>query len=582
MRFLHFIWNHTLNSVPFGIALMAMIAVYIAVGSGIVSVREYFEMNELQFFSAWPLVVLMILLVLNLCTVTLVRIPFTPPRYGVWCVHVGIVTLIFGMFAYYWRKTEGLMLIPIGRTAEHFYDSFERALYTRVDRRQALPVPLSRLPRFASYPAGTPEAERLNAPGLRDIRPVFMVSQGNEIRQRSLGEELGLTVEPAIDIIGYHPYAEVITEFHEDAEPGHGKIGIRLQMTDRLQNRQAESWLVEGSGDAGQAVLFETMFEHRHAADSAALDRLIEAASRLHRLDILVAGEPMTQFVEVGRSYELGKSGYSITIESYVPNWRTMQGDIVDLLTFLVRSPTMTFRRQVIPGRTNPTDWKLDEPDAGPMGKRQEKPLDDQLKTLYTFNDPLRLLPAGPSEKFTLVTVGEREIVAIHTGRDRAAEVRRYPDGRGEIEVIQMPRRGPFQPRLSEEEIAKLPRVQVSFERRQNIRRSDRVRDIPKAQRDRDEGATGRKQIVTVRVRAGDWSTVEHIPFTQWTAEDFVRWEGPMIQIPGASKPLRLQLGNTLHPMPARVKVERFDLVPYAGGEKSAGSMMRDFRSTLR
>ena len=33
--------------------------------------------------------------------------------------------------------------------------------------------------------------------------------------------------------------------------------------------------------------------------------------------------------------------------------------------------------------------------------------------------------------------------------------------------------------------------------------------------------------------------------------------------------------------MPAKVTLQKFDLVPYPGGRAAAGSMMRDFRSTL-
>lgn len=599
LHWLHKIWNNTLNSVFFGIATMAAIGIYIAVGSGMASVREYFEMNELQFFSAWPLVILMILLVLNLTTVTLVRIPFTPPRWGVWCVHTGIVTLIFGMFSYYSLKTEGLMLIPVKATAEHYYDSYERALFTRAGDRQALPVPLPDLPRFDSYPhestqvassgsqltlprSTAPQATGLTKKSLRDLKPKFMFAQNNEVTEKSLGQELGLSVEPSIDIIGYHPYADITTEFTEAIDGQSGRVGIRLKMTDDANQRTAEAWLMQSSDGVGHSVLFETMFEHREAADEAALAKLVDSATKLHRLDMLINGKPLTQYVEVGKSYTLADSGYSIQVESYLPNWRTMQGETVDLLTFMVNAPTTKFRRQVIPGRSVATDWKLDEPGAGPMGSRQTKSLDENFRTIYTFTDPNRLLPQGPSEKRTLVTVGEK-IVMITAGKDRAAEVTEFANGRGEVEVIQMPRRGPFQPKLTPQEIAEMPRVKVAFERRPNVLRIDRVVDVPKAKRDRDEGSTGRKQVVTVRVKAGDWSTIVNVPFTQWAAEsNLVRWEGSAIQIPGASKPLHLQLGNSLHAMPARVTVENFDLVPYAGGQKAAGSMMRDFKSTLR
>jgi len=47
------------NSVILGITLMGLIALYIAIGSGFPRLRELFEMNELQFFNAWPLKTLM-------------------------------------------------------------------------------------------------------------------------------------------------------------------------------------------------------------------------------------------------------------------------------------------------------------------------------------------------------------------------------------------------------------------------------------------------------------------------------------------------------------------------------------------
>src|SRR5688572_21674526 len=115
--------RRTLSSVIFGIGLMVLIALYVAIGSGLTGVRAYFEMNDLQFFNAWPLKVLMVLLVANLITVTFTRIPFTPPRYGVWCVHAGIITLIYGMALYYHNKTEGLALVPVKRSADRYYDA---------------------------------------------------------------------------------------------------------------------------------------------------------------------------------------------------------------------------------------------------------------------------------------------------------------------------------------------------------------------------------------------------------------------------------------------------------------------------
>src|SRR5947209_323956 len=125
-----------------GITLMALIGLYIAVGSGLPQVRERFEMNEMQFFNAWPLKSLMLLLIVNLATVTLKRIPFTPPRWGVWCIHAGIITLILGTGFYYHFKTEGMTRIPVGRSADFYYDAGMRSLYARTGIDLAYPYDL--------------------------------------------------------------------------------------------------------------------------------------------------------------------------------------------------------------------------------------------------------------------------------------------------------------------------------------------------------------------------------------------------------------------------------------------------------
>ena len=152
MKSLRILFRWTLNNVIFGIALMVLIALYMAVGSGLPGVREYFEMNELEFFNAWPLKILMLLLCLNLAVVTLNRIPLTPPRYGVWCIHSGIMTLIVGTSLYYHLKVEGKTLIPVSHLVNLFYDSGERALYARVLKGEMYGMrPLAALPRFGNY-----------------------------------------------------------------------------------------------------------------------------------------------------------------------------------------------------------------------------------------------------------------------------------------------------------------------------------------------------------------------------------------------------------------------------------------------
>jgi hypothetical protein len=252
----------------------------------------------------------------------------------------------------------------------------------------------------------------------------------------------------------------------------------------------------------------------------------------------------------------------------------------------MVKSPTMQFRRQVIPGRSNPTDWKLDEPEAGPMGKRQDKPLDPAFRTMYTFSDEFGLLTgggaAGATTRTFITSADSPAVTELILSRDHAAEIKPFPQGNGEIELIQMPPRGPFQAKLTAEEIASLPRVAIGFERRDNVRRVDQVADVPKAKRDRDEGEAGVRQVVTLRISVGDWSKIVHVPYMEYPAERFARWgEIEPVALPGANQPLQIALSTTLLPMPAQVTLEKFELVPYPGGDKMSG-LMRDFRATLR
>ena len=80
MPVLRWIYRNVLNSVPFGIAVLVSIALYVAVGSGLVGLRERLGMDEMLFFNWWPLKLLIVLLICNLSVVTVNRIPLTPPR----------------------------------------------------------------------------------------------------------------------------------------------------------------------------------------------------------------------------------------------------------------------------------------------------------------------------------------------------------------------------------------------------------------------------------------------------------------------------------------------------------------------
>ncbi|MGH7179019.1 MAG: hypothetical protein ACREJC_16700, partial [Tepidisphaeraceae bacterium] len=312
--------RRTLASVVFGISLMVLTAVYVAVGSGMPSLRAYFEMSDLQFFNAWPLKVLMAMLVVNLTIVTWTRIPFTPPRYGVWCVHAGIIILIFGTARYYRFKVEGLTRIPVGATVGHFYEREAPALYVRASRLTSEPSPLPSLPRFHAYSAESGNDSRLDREDLRSIDPYFRTFDPTSGEQRAVGlaRALGLA-DLRIAVVGYWPYAQVVSDFVED--PSASGVGVRLTMSDPHTRQPITQWLV-ASTPPQPHIVFNSEIEHRHLSSQSEVASLAQAASNIHELQVKLGDDAQTLFVEPGKTYPLHADGYSIEVESFDPAWR--------------------------------------------------------------------------------------------------------------------------------------------------------------------------------------------------------------------------------------------------------------------
>lgn len=98
------------------------------------------EMSELEFYSWWPLRVVLVLFVINMVVTTVRRIEFSFPYLGVLTVHTGIVVISLGSIYYAALKQEGDMLLMAGDIAADgttsvgppetgFYDNTEPALW---------------------------------------------------------------------------------------------------------------------------------------------------------------------------------------------------------------------------------------------------------------------------------------------------------------------------------------------------------------------------------------------------------------------------------------------------------------------
>ena len=583
---LGWVFNRTLNSVWFGIVLMVLTAGYVAVGSGLPQVREAFEMDEIKFFTAWPLKLLMALLVMNLVTVTVMRIPFTPPRYGVWMIHAGIITLIWGMSHYYRYKVEGLAFIPKGDAATWYYDRWDRALWVRYGEGPPLTGhTLDDLPRFREHEP-VMEGDKVvgaNAymarrPLLASFTPAVEFTGGQGPSMQVLGKALGLPEDLTVEVLGYYPYAEINVDWQPAKSGEVGTTAFLLTTRDNSGdhtghnhgpegNVTSREWLSHVGPNRGRTSLGDSEIEHRVVND-AELEGIMQAAGKLHRLKVSVPGYEGAMYVEPGKSYTLGESGYTIRVMDFNPSWPTMDRKVVKLLTLMVKGgPAGEFRRQVMPGRP-PTDWKLDEAGAGPMGKRQTEPLDKQLVIEYEFADPYRLVPLEGSEKrLLLTTAGEggtaAKTVLVSMGFAHETEVKEFADGVGVLNAGREDQR-----------------VDIHFQRHEGMRRVEVAKAVPQDKRDRRTGESGIMQVLVARVKMGEWSEVVHVPFTTWARNLWGAWRGGQVMVPGLEAPLQLQLGQAWHPMPARVRLDAFELVKYPGATE--GTMMhRDFKSTV-
>ena len=573
------LWKHTLASVWFGIAIMAALAAYIAVGSGIPAVRELFEVNEQAFFNAPPMWILAVLLCSTLLVVTFDRIPFTPPRYGVWTIHFGIILLVFGMVYYFRYKTEGLALVPMGQRVSTFHDAYERALFIQLGRRPTIQVRLPDLPRFKTYAAQRGNAKRLSD-SLKGMRPTVL---DYDEAQRAgvavpLHRVLGLPGEEPIeiDILAYYPYA-VVGGTYEMAEGG--KTGVKLVLRDPETKEERTQWIVAGDDGHTGANIGTLHLRHIHRDDEVTGESLLQAARTAHGISWSVRGETGKVTIEPGKRTKLGETGYEIECVEFLPSFPMAgSGEPVDTLELLVHPPAdsaygKTFRRYVLDGREVQTDFVLDVEGAGPKGSRQTEPVDSDLVLSYAHADGLHLAPhAGETERHTFLTKARTPgLWQLLTSNTKPAELAFREDGVLPIRIDGM------------SELHSGERIPASMEldvtRMDGVVRRQWVQEVPPQQRDRRAGEAGVFQVVTVRLRRGtEWDQIIEVPFTQWIDQE--PWRFGEVHIPGSSELVRLQLGNTRRNIPAIVQLDSFELIPYAG-DFTPQSNMRDFRSHI-
>jgi len=202
-----------------------------------------FEMTELEFYSWWPLRIILLAFVANMVTATVRRIEFTFKNLGVLMVHTGIVVITLGSVHYGNHKREGDMLLLAGLPDERgvpttgpsngiFFDNTKVALYLRQGSSWE-PRLLQGLPRYNDHgltalSVGGEFANDNNRTLLLEPPPIYVDHAGQ--RLRLIDNDLEFRV------VAFAAYAELDSTWVRAPAAGPGEtarpvIPVRLEAT---------------------------------------------------------------------------------------------------------------------------------------------------------------------------------------------------------------------------------------------------------------------------------------------------------------------------------------------------------------
>ena len=214
----------------------------------------FFEMTELEFYSWWPLRVVLVLFVLTMIVSTVRRIAFNLPNLGVLTVHTGIIMLGLGSIYYGSMKLEGDVLLLAGPPGADgmptegppqggFYDRIKTALWVNQGRGWDQRL-LSGVPRYNAYDldAGMDGSALEIAEVLRAV--------DDEDRELSIAVPPSRTGVSDADIeyriVGYAPYAEQQTDWTA-AAPAPGEDANPLRFVELYSRVPVEGQPVDDS-----------------------------------------------------------------------------------------------------------------------------------------------------------------------------------------------------------------------------------------------------------------------------------------------------------------------------------------------
>ncbi|MGP1272358.1 MAG: hypothetical protein ACTS22_03415 [Phycisphaerales bacterium] len=306
-----------------------------------------FEMTELEFYSWWPMQLMLGLFVINMVVATVRRIEFRFVNLGVLTVHTGIVTIGLGSLYYQMFKQEGDTILlagsavggGIGPAQPAFFDREDPALWINAGLGWEQRSLAGELPRYNDYglSAGAEGSARSE---LGFGAPIPTESdRGRSLRLSidappTVVEQLGEDVR--IEVIGYATYAEPATDWvpavpvREDPNPlrmvylvGYGDPTAPQETVPEGRRLFAFAMLPDQPSHA-ITDFPEFGLQYWIGLDTQRWERLATPAERptagLVIIELPDRGVRSVLPVEAqGRRVAIGDTGYTATIEAVLP-----------------------------------------------------------------------------------------------------------------------------------------------------------------------------------------------------------------------------------------------------------------------
>lgn len=545
------------------------------------------EMSELEFYSWWPLRVVLLLFVLNLVVATVRRIEFIFVNIGVLTVHTGIVVIALGSVYYSGLKREGDTLLLAGApdasgvpgpgpAQDRFYDNTDVALYLSQGREWDARV-LRGVPRYNDYNLAAvtgrtaTEAARRRLPWLAGgpARPL-------DVRVPESGLNF---IDPALSfrLVGFASYAEIAEDWIK-AEPPAGAPANPLRVVYLVSDVPGPDGRV--SPDPAFAfTLLPGQARDRIAENQVMSVEYTIGMDEARWSDLstpLPANTAAALIVEVPGKGESG--GAFRAVYPVSPKQEVKVGDTGYTLNVSELLPAPPFPI-ITPGYRDAQSSMAVVRVTGPDGKAFDRWVyhrfpaiaQDMLEELNERGMPKRRDP-DPG-----ISIRYLDASLIHVYFDERPDgscrvLVREPGGRVRTETIA--ESGSLRNMV--------PQVHLTLgERWAHAEPIERPAPVEPGQQDRSLVGTRDKAMLAVEVglKDSDWKRIVWLPFTRYLSLDASTER--VVRLPDG-RDLRLAFGRLQHPLghplrPFRISLVNFEMIAY-----DHRGAPRDYQSLIR